>query len=68
MTRKKLLDTEGTIQPGWSRLVAAQLPLSGASTEGRYSQPMRGLPSFSAQQRTQPPRRVQSFANRRRNK
>ena len=67
MTKKRVSSTEVSLLPVWSRLGAAQLPLPGAVTEGGHAQRVRGLPGFSAQQRAQP-KRVQSFASRRRNK
>jgi hypothetical protein len=67
MTKKRPFRTEVSLQPLWLRLGAAQPPLPGVVIEGRHSQPTRGLPSPSVQQRAQP-KRVQSFASRRRNK
>ena len=67
MTKKRALRTEVSLQPVWLGLGVAQIQPPGAVSEGRHPQHARGLSGFSAQQRAQP-KRVQSFASRRRNK
>ena len=67
MTKKRALRPEISLQPVLTSLGLAQPPTPGAVTPGLQLQRALGLSSLSARQRAQP-KRVQSFASRRRNK